>query len=99
MMVAGGGTRPMEATVQMERLAEKLEHTREIPAETANAIARLIAQPWYDCGHAACGTELRARNQTARARLENLLADKGSSNALDLSASEKPRNATAEVRH
>jgi hypothetical protein len=97
MMVAGGGTRPMEATVQMERLAEKLERTTEIPAETANA--RLIAQPWYDCGHAACGPELSARNQTARTRLENLLADKGSSNALDLSASERPRNATAEARH
>jgi hypothetical protein len=99
IMMMTDGKRPVEATVQMERLAEKLERTTAIPAATANAVARVLGQPGYDCRYVACSAQLADRNRTARTRLENLLADKGPSNALDLSASEKPRTAAADVRH
>jgi hypothetical protein len=86
IMMMTGGTRPVDATVQMERLAEKLERTPAIPAETVAAVARVLGQPSYDCRHVACSAQLADRNGAARARLQKLLADKGPSNALDLSA-------------
>jgi hypothetical protein len=94
ILTATGSTRTAEATFQMERLAEKLESTTALPAETTNAIARIIGQPWYDCRHVGCSAQLSQRNRTARTRLENLLVSKGP----DLSA-KKARAAAAEVRH
>jgi hypothetical protein len=76
IMMMTDGTRPEEATRQMERLATQLEGTT-IPAATANAVARVIGQPWYDCGHAACSAELADRNRAVRSRLKTLLASKG----------------------
>jgi hypothetical protein len=99
IMMMTGGTRPVDATVQMERLAEKLERTPAIPAATVTAVARVLGQSSYDCRHVACSAQLADRNGAARARLEKLLADKGPSNALDLSANRKPRPAAAEVEH
>jgi hypothetical protein len=93
-----GGTRPEEATLQMERLAAKLEGTTAIPAATANAVARLLGQPWYDCRHVACSAELAHRTEAARGRLQQLLASKGPANDLDPSASRTPRR-SAEIRH
>jgi hypothetical protein len=74
IMMMTDGTRPEEATLQMERLAQKLESTAAIPAATAIAVARAIGQPWYDCRHVACSADLADRNLTVRTRLENLLA-------------------------
>jgi hypothetical protein len=99
IMMMAGRTRPVDSTVQMERLAEKLERTPAIPAATVTAVARVLGQPSYDCRHVACSAQLADRNGAARARLEKLLADKGPSNALDLSANRKPRPAAAEVEH
>src|SRR5262245_52611200 len=86
-----GGTRPEEATRQMEQLAAQLEGTKAIPAATANAVARLLGQPWYDCRNVACSPELVERNEAARGRLHQLLASKGPANEVDLSASRTPR--------
>ena len=89
----------MDATAQMELLAKKLERTPAIPSETASEIARVIGQPRYDCRHVACSAQLADRNRTTRTRLENLLANKGPLNELDLNANNKRREAAAEVRH
>jgi hypothetical protein len=70
-----------EATVQMERLAEKLESTTAMPTPASNAVARVIGQPWYDCRHVACSAQLTERNHTAR---ENLLARKPRAAAADV---------------
>lgn len=43
-----------EATVQMERLATKLEHAKKIASETKLEIDRLIHHPQYDCKQVAC---------------------------------------------
>jgi hypothetical protein len=99
IMMMTGGTRPDEATLQMEQLAEKLESTTAIPTATANAVARVLGQPGYDCRQVGCSAQLAERNRTARARLQNVVANKGPSNGLDLSASKSPRAAAAEVGH
>jgi hypothetical protein len=80
-------TRPIEATFQMERLAEKMASTAEIPVATASAIARVLGQSWYDCRYIACSAELADRNRAARTRLQTLLASKGPSNAADANTS------------
>jgi hypothetical protein len=67
----------VEATAQMELLAQKLDRATVIPAPTANQLERLIGQPGYDCRHVSCSAELAARNEAARTRLEQLLATKG----------------------
>jgi hypothetical protein len=97
VMMMTDGTRPMEATLQMERLAEKLESTTAIPAATGNAVSRLLVQPWYDCGHVACSAQLADRNRAARARLEKVWASKDRSNEPDPHTSRQPRTAAAEV--
>jgi hypothetical protein len=99
LVVTGSRVRPMDATAQMELLAKKLERTPAIPSETAIEIARIFGQPWYDCRHVACSAQLADRNRTTRTRLENLLANKGTSNELALNANKKRREAAAEVRH
>jgi hypothetical protein len=87
LVVTGSKLGPMDATAQMEMLAKKLERTAVIPSETASEIARVIGQPWYDCGHVACSAQLEERNRAVRAKLSDLLATKERSN--DLNASQK----------
>jgi hypothetical protein len=66
--------RPLEATVQMERLATKLEQMKVIHPETAQAIANLVVRPSYDCDQVTCSTQVYARNSAARSRLQAVLA-------------------------
>jgi hypothetical protein len=98
-MMMTTGTPSVEATLQMERLAAQLERTTAIPAAAANAVARIVGQPGYDCRHVACSAELADRNRTARARLETLLASKAPANEPDPTANTKMRTAAAEITH
>jgi HAMP domain-containing protein len=66
--------RPLEATVQMERLATKLEQMKVIHPETAQVIANLVLRPSHDCDQVTCSTQLYARNSAARSRLQAALA-------------------------
>jgi hypothetical protein len=91
ILVATGGMRPVEATAQMELLAQKLDRATVIPAPTANQLERLIGQPGYDCRHVSCSAELAVRNEAARTRLKQLLASKGPANGLDASANRSPQ--------
>lgn len=77
-LASGGTSRPLEATIQMERLAVKLQQMKAIHPETAQAIASLILQPSYDCDQISCSPAVRARNDTARARLTAILMKGGS---------------------
>lgn len=73
-LASGSITSPLEATSQMERLAEKLKRVKVIPPETARELTRLIGQPRHDCNQVACSTQLQVRNSAARARLRASLA-------------------------
>ncbi len=73
---AAGTVRPLEATIQMERLAAKVEQTAVIHPNTARELARLMDQHGYDCNQVACGAQLHARNNAARNRLTGLIAMK-----------------------
>jgi hypothetical protein len=97
LVVTGSRVGPMDATAQMELLAKKLERTAAIPSETASEIARVIGQPWYDCGHVACSAQLGECNRAVRAKLSGLLATKERSN--DLSASQKRRADSVALSH
>jgi len=99
IMMMTDGTRPEEATSQMERLAAQLETATAIPAATTNAVARVIGQPWYDCRHVACSAELTDRNRAVRSRLKSLLASKGPSDDLERDENKRTRAAAAEVTH
>jgi hypothetical protein len=68
--------RPLEATVQMERLTAKVEQTNFIHPDTALAIVRLVDQKGYDCDRVVCDTQLQARNHAVRDRLKTLIAHK-----------------------
>jgi len=68
------GTRPLEATVQMEKLAAKLEQMKAIHPTTAQAITTLVLQPSYDCHQVVCSPAVQARNSIARARIAATLA-------------------------
>jgi hypothetical protein len=70
------GSRTTLATEQMERLAAQLERSATIPAQTANAIARALEQPAYDCTQVPCEPEAQARSQAVRDHLKHLLATK-----------------------
>jgi hypothetical protein len=72
----GSPFRPLEATVQMERLAAKVERTKFVQLDTAHAITRFIDQDGYDCDFVACDTQLRARNRAVRDHLKQLIAEK-----------------------
>lgn len=87
--------RPMEATEQMERLAENLANSTTIPTKTMSEVARLIGQPWYDCRHVSCSAQLEERNRAVRAKLSSLLAAKEMSN--EFSASRKYGGASVEI--
>jgi hypothetical protein len=78
----GGTIRPLEATVQMERLAAKIEQTKVIHPDAARAIMRFADQNGYDCDHVVCNTQLRARNRAARNNLQKLIAEKTPANGL-----------------
>jgi hypothetical protein len=72
----GGTVRPLEATVQMERLTAKVEQAKFIHPDTAHAITRFVDQNGYDCDKVVCSTQLQARNRAVRNRLKTLLAYK-----------------------
>jgi len=71
---ANNRQRVLEATVEMERLATKLDHAKKIAPETKLEIARIINQPWYNCIQMACPTVLETRNRAARERLQAVVA-------------------------
>jgi hypothetical protein len=74
---AGFGARPViEGTVQMERLADKIDHAHLLHPDTARQIERLMGMPQYDCAQVACDGALQDRNRAARSRLRQSLADK-----------------------
>lgn len=73
---ASGPVRPLEATARMEQLAANVERAKSIHPDTAREIARLIAQPWYDCNQVACSAQLQARNSAVRNRLNTVIATK-----------------------
>jgi hypothetical protein len=69
--------RPIAATtIQLERLAARVERARSIHPDIARKLARMLALPEYDCARAACDGALQARNSAARGRLETLIAMK-----------------------
>jgi hypothetical protein len=70
------GNRTTLATEQMERLVAQLERSTTIPAQTANAIARVLEQPPDYCAQAPCDAEAQARNKAVRDQLKHLLATK-----------------------
>lgn len=78
----GGTVRPLEATVQMERLTAKVAQAKFIHPDTAHAITRFIDQNGYDCDKVVCGAQLQARNRAIRDRLKTLIAEKAPSNGL-----------------
>ena len=65
--------RLLVTTVQMERLATKLEHARKIAPETKLEVTRLTLDPLSDCAQARCRTKLEVRNRAARERLQMLV--------------------------
>jgi hypothetical protein len=65
--------RLLVTTVQMERLATKLEHARKIAPETKLEVTRLTLDPLSDCAQAGCRTKLELRNRAARERLQMLV--------------------------
>ncbi len=72
----GGTVRPLEATVQMERLAAKVEQTKSIYPDTARAITRFVDQSGDDCDNVVCNTQLQARNRAVRNHLKKLISEK-----------------------
>jgi hypothetical protein len=60
-----------EATVRMERLATKLEHTKKLVPETVAAVSELIHR--YDCEQHSCDPVLETRNYAALIRLKKAL--------------------------
>ena len=66
--------RVLAATVQMERLAKKLEHTQKIAPETKIEITRLTLDPMSDCARAGCRATLELRNRAAREHLQSIVA-------------------------
>ena len=74
LVLSAGSVRPLDATVQLERLADKVERAQALKPEAAEEIARLARQPWYDCTKVACTPQLAARNAQARTRLSDAVA-------------------------
>ena len=75
-LATNGTKEPLEATAQMERLAAKVESAKSVDPDTADKIARLVDQPWYDCSQVTCSEKLQARNGAVRSRLKTLMATK-----------------------
>ena len=79
----------LAATVEMERLAIRLDHAKKIAPETKLEIVRLSSHPWSDCAQVACRTSLDARNRAARERLQAVLAGSNSPTELSAKAEQK----------
>lgn len=67
---------PLEATIQMERLAKKIESAKSFDAGVADEIDRLMERSEYDCLRVVCSAELRLRNSAARTKLRTIVARK-----------------------
>ena len=65
--------RALATTIQMERLATKLEHAKKIAPETKLEVTRLTHDPMSDCAQAGCRTTLALRNRAAREHLQTLV--------------------------
>jgi hypothetical protein len=65
--------RQLAATVEMERLAAKLERVQQVPPETALEVGRIVSQPEFDCAQVSCRPSIEQRNTAARAYLLSLL--------------------------
>jgi len=76
LIANGSSARPLETTIQLERLAKKLEAVGALPAETSDELKLLLGQRWYNCEQVACSPELQTRNHAARDRLLSLIAAK-----------------------
>jgi hypothetical protein len=72
------GKSAIEATVEMERLAARLEHATSVDPQTSREIKQLISKPWYDCNQIACDAQLQLRNAAVHIRLQNRLIAKAS---------------------
>lgn len=66
--------RVLATTVQMERLATKLERAKRIAPETKLELTRLTHQPWSDCAQTGCRKTLEVRNRAARKYLQTVIA-------------------------
>jgi hypothetical protein len=73
-LASGSTNRPLEMTVQMERVAAKLERMKVIDPKTAKTITNLLLRRTYDCDHVTCGATVQARNSAVRSRLKAVLA-------------------------
>jgi hypothetical protein len=82
LWTVGGPVRPLEATVQMERLTAKVAQTKFIHPDTVHALTRFVDQNGYDCDKVVCSPQLQSRNRAARDRLKTLIAEKAPSNDL-----------------
>src|SRR5262245_22334013 len=74
LLASESRTRPLEATVQMERLAAKLERMKTVHPSTAQAITTLLLQPSHDCHQVVCSPAVQARSSVARSRITATLA-------------------------
>ena len=66
--------RVLATTVQMERLAKKLERGKRIAPETKIELTRLTLEPWSDCAQTSCRKTLEARNRAAREYLQTAIS-------------------------
>ena len=66
--------RSIEATVRLERLADKAERASRMPLETALELVALTRNPSHDCRQMRCTSDVAARNAKARERLQGLAA-------------------------
>jgi hypothetical protein len=89
---------PRETTARMERMIEQIDRMSAIRPETAQAIARVISQPAYDCDQVACDQNLKARNMAVRFGLETSLAEKASAGAVEVASAMKPSDGIASSR-
>ena len=89
---------PRETTDRMERIIAQLDRMSAIRPETAQAIARVISQPAYDCEQVACDPMIKARNMAVRFHLETSLAEKASAGGVEVASSLKPAGGIASSR-
>jgi hypothetical protein len=80
----------LEATVQLERLAKKLESAKVIAPETASEVSRLMQQPRFDCRQTACEAALEERNHAVRSRLKTLLDRRAPTGVMKAGGDESP---------
>ena len=82
LWTVGSGSRPLEATIQLERFAASIEHTGSVDPGTARDLGRMLALPGYDCARVACSAAVQVRNSAVRARLVTLMAMKRRSDTI-----------------